>query len=336
MTNKDKWLTVLVSFVLLLLCTGAGLGVPAGTAATVSDSDALTNADKSGTTDGDVQAADRTRTTAAVTQDRLPADILSGAALGGIAGRMPANSSKIFFESMLGRKLSAYRTYSDTAEELNALFSGEVAAIWAADVTAQYLMRTVDGLMLLDTSDMAAIENMDEPRFEFAMAARNDEDGQALAESLNQALDYLEKYGTLKNLTDEYIDGATQEVTCRESDMVIRDRLHKMYYYDSDTIRVGVTGAVPPIELIDASGEPYGFCVALMDEIGQILKTQVEFVVLDNETAFSSLMSGRVDVIFCYATGRITTEGSKSWCMTRGYFPMYRYEFLTRSAAEEK
>lgn len=299
MTVKGKWLTILVCFLILLICSGVG--------ASGRDSEKKTGTEI--TEYGD-------------------ADFLKGASLGGVIGRMPTNSSKIFFESVTGRKLGSYKAYSNPDEVLYALRNGDIKAAWFTDVSAAYLLDTVDGLAELDTSGMADIENTDESRFEFAMAARNDDEGLELVENLNNALDYLEKYGTLEALTEKYICNAAECEPFTEKDMVIRDKLHKMYYYAAEPIYVGVTGAVPPIELLDESGRPYGFCVALMDEIGQVLKCQVNFIALDNETAFSSLMSGRVDVIFCYGAGRITTEGTKSWCMTRGYYPMQRYEFL--------
>ena len=67
-----------------------------------------------------------------------------------------------------------------------------------------------------------------------------------------------------------------------------------------------------------------------MDEIGSRLNRRIKFVVLDNETAFTSLMSGRVDMIFCYGTGRKTTENKASYIMTDGYLSMQKYRFLKR------
>ena len=40
-------------------------------------------------------------------------------------------------------------------------------------------------------------------------------------------------------------------------------------------------------------------------------------------------MKGRVDLIFAYGTGEITTESKKKFITTAGYYPMKNYEFLT-------
>lgn len=294
MTNKNKWLTILACFAGLMLLAAVG-------AWNISE------------------------------QETEPIDNLGRARLVGVTGRMPDNSAKIFFESMIGRKLASYTGCGSIDECLAALYSDDADAMWVPDVSARYLADRDYDLEIMDTSDMAAIENTEEPRFAFGMAARNDAEGRTLVEQLDYALDFLEGDGILEVLKSDYIDNALDAEPYTVKNMVVNDSVHKLYYYSSDPIIVGVTGAVPPLELIDANGRPYGFCVALMDEVGQVLQRGVEFVVLDNETAFTSLMSGRVDVIFCYGSGRITTEGTKEWCMTRGYYDMLRYEFLYRN-----
>lgn len=242
--------------------------------------------------------------------------------LGGVAGRMPESSSKIFFESMLGRKLSAYRAYGSMDETLYALRAGDVAAIWACDVSARYLLKTEDDLKQIDISDTSDIQHTSEARFEFGMATANTSSGRELSEELDSALLILKQNGTLEQLTAYYIDEADQaELLSASASGSGAGRARKL--------RVGITGAVPPIELIDDRGIPYGFCVALMNELGRSIDRDIEFVVLDNETIFSQLMDGYIDVVFCYGAGRITTEGEKSHVMTSGYYPMQRYEFLT-------
>lgn len=295
MTNKGKWMTVLACAVLLALLTMFGAW----------------------------------RKVDHVDPGRIAsADDLKGKRLGGVTGRMPDNSAKIFFESMLGRKLSGYTGYGSIDECLYALHSGSVDAIWACDITADYLMKQDERLAVLDNTQLAAIENTEEARFSFGMAAANDEEGQKLVDELNLAIDYLRSDGTLERLESDYISGACDAEKLQPSDMVVNDDIHKIYYYSTEPITVGITGTVAPLELIDEDGKPYGYCVALMDEVGQVLQRGVKFVVLDPETAFTSLMSGRVDVIFAYGSGKITTEGTKAWCVTDGYCDMQRYEFL--------
>ena len=295
MTNKSKWLTILVCFALLLLLTGMGFKKPAAKGGKLTSADDLT-----------------------------------GKALVGVSGRMPDNSAAIFFRSLTGRKLGSYKGLGSIDECLYALKSGSASVLWTTDVTAKYLMQKDETLAKLDISDMAAIQNTAEPRFSFGMAAPDTEKGRELIGQINEALDYIRGDGILDTLTSTYIDHALDESTKKftQKDMVVNDSIHKLFYRTNKTLTVGVTGAVPPVELLDENGKPYGFCVALMDEVAQILQRRVKFVVLDNETAFSSLLRGKVDIIFSYGAGRITTESSKSWVMSEGYLDVQDYEFL--------
>lgn len=295
MTNKSKWLTILVCFVLLLLLTGAGFKKPAAKGGKLSSADDLT-----------------------------------GKTLVGVSGRMPDNSAAIFFRSLTGRKLGRYKGLGSIDECLYALKSGSASVLWTTDITAKYLMQKDETLAKLDTSDMAAIQNTAEPRFSFGMAAANTEKGRALIDEISQTLIFLRADGTLDDLKSKYIDGALDEGTAKYGvkDMMVNDKVHKVFYSQNKVLKVGVTGAVPPVELIDENGRPYGYCCALMDMIGLVLQRSVKFVVLDNETAFSSLMSGKVDLIFSYGAGKVTTEGTKSWVMSEGYLDVQDYEFL--------
>lgn len=255
------------------------------------------------------------------------ADDLAGGTLGGIAGRMPANSAKIFFESMLGRRLGAYEDYSGMDECLCALKSGRADAIWVTGLTADYLISGDDTLAVLDKSGMADIMNLPEGRFEFGMAVKNSKEGRAVKEGLDEAIKYLEDCGRLEEIRAEYIDNARSAKLFTSKDVVKETRVYSDLK-DRNTWYIGITGAVLPLELIDSAGRPYGFCAMLADEIGVYLQRPVELVVLDNETVFSSLMSGKIDAVFCYGAGKITTEGSKNWLMTEPYCSCSGYEFL--------
>lgn len=263
------------------------------------------------------------------------ADDLKAAALCGVTGRMPDTSAEIFFRSLTGRRVGSYTGYGSIDECLTALKSGKADVLWTTDLTAGYLMTLDKDLLKLDTSDMAAIENTVEPRFSFGMAAADTEKGKELIDSVNYAIDYMKSDGILDKLKAKYIDGAAEAEPFYAKNMVVNDSLHKAYYHATKPLVIGVTGATPPLELIDGDGRPYGFCVAFADELGQIMQRGVRFVVLDNETAFTSLMSGRVDLIFAYGAGRVTTESGRNWIMSEGYLDMQKYEFLYIGADKE-
>jgi len=305
MKTKEKLLTVLAAFLVLIMLGGTGAWK----------------------TDSKAAEATEDSTSPRTNKVAVSVDTLSNKTLVGVAGRMPANSSKIFFESILGRKLKSYKALKNMEECINELKSGHATAIWACDITAKYLLEKDNTLALIDTSDMAAIENTDEPRFEFGMAIKNTKEGEALRDSINEALDNLKTSGIIDNLRKVYIDEAATAERFTEDDMLTSKSSYKKLV-KKDTLYIGVTGSIPPLDMFDDNGRPYGFSAALSDSIGQCLQRPVELVRLDNETAFSSLMSGRVDVVFAYGSGMITTEGQKEWLMTKGYCPMQKYEFI--------
>ena len=301
MKTKNKLLTVLVVFLLLLLLAGFGAFKPK-----VSK-----------------QETDPSKTE----QDKVNTiEKKSSLKLGGIESRMPENSAQVFFTSTMGKKISKYTSYKNMDESLLALRSGEVDAIWACDVTAKYLVKTNKDLEILDNSSMADIQKTEDARFSFGMALKDTKESETLREEINTVLAGMRKDGTLQSIVEEYIENAAD----------LDDKGDDEKYYPSkmrsasgkSVIKVGVTGAVSPIELLDKEGTPYGFCVALMDEIGVRLGKKIIFVTMDNETAFTSLMSGRVDMLFTYGTGRKTTESKQNHIMTDGYYDMQRYEFV--------
>ena len=301
MKAKNKLLTILAVFLCVLLLTGIGAfkHKPAGIPS------------------GNTSVSGKTRLK-----------------LGGIQSRMPENSALVFFGSTLGQTLSKYTAYKNMDEALYALRTGEVDAVWTCDVTADYLLETDQDLELLDYEAMSDIQKTDEARFEFGMALKDSETSKKLRDSINLVFSDMKQDGSLEKLTYSYIENAAAQDLLPEEARKYPNSMKSVS--GNGVIKVGITGAVSPIELIDTEGEPYGFCVALMDEIGTRLSKRIEFTVLDNETAFTSLMSGKVDLIFAYATGRTTTEYKQNYIMTDGYYKMQRYEFLKLKAEKSQ
>ena len=290
MPDKEKWLAILVCFLFLIICAGAGIYK------------------KEEASSGIVSSQE-----------------LDGRYLGGVAGRMPANSAKIFFESMLGVRLSGYNGYKSPAEALYALKTGKVAAIWATDTTADFLTGSDASLVLVDNEGTADINFLPECRFEYALAVKNNASGRQLADELDAVIELSTQSGRLKKLIDVYITGACDASKYSEKDMSVNQS-----YPEGELLKIGITGAAEPIELVDESQRPYGFCVAFADELGTGLQRPVELVVLDNETIFSSLMAGRIDAVFCYGKPKqITTEGTKSWITTKGYYNCEGYRLIS-------
>ena len=85
---------------------------------------------------------------------------LSGARVGGVKSYMGPEASGIYFESLIGSDISAYREYDTFDDAVAGLKAGEVDAIWACDVTADYAVRRYEGLEILSSEGMAATANL--------------------------------------------------------------------------------------------------------------------------------------------------------------------------------
>ena len=71
---------------------------------------------------------------------------------------------------------------------------------------------------------------------------------------------------------------------------------------DAATITVAVTGDLPPIDYVDASGKPSGFNAALLAELGRKMRVNMKLVNLEANARASALASGRVDAVFWFET----------------------------------
>jgi len=66
----------------------------------------------------------------------------------------------------------------------------------------------------------------------------------------------------------------------------------------AETIRVGVTGALPPVDYFTEAGKPAGYSTRILAEISRRIGYNIEFVSVDPSARVLALSSGKVDVIF--------------------------------------
>ena len=109
-----------------------------------------------------------------------------------------------------------------------------------------------------------------------------------LKNSFDAAINSMKKDGTLATLTETFIDKPTLKPTA----------VSMPKFDDADTIRVGITGDLPPLDLILADGTPAGFNTAVLAEISNRIGENIELVQIDSAARAVALTSGKVDVIF--------------------------------------
>ena len=95
---------------------------------------------------------------------------------------------------------------------------------------------------------------------------------------------------TLNRLTKEYITDINAETDPPAVDLPV--------FPNASTIKVAVTGDLPPLDFVSADGKPAGFNTAVLAEIGNRLLKNIELVNIDSGARAAALNSKQVDVVF--------------------------------------
>jgi len=124
--------------------------------------------------------------------------------------------------------------------------------------------------------------------------------GSGLKAPIDQALEELKQAGVLDALIDTWLsDEAMKQDPVPEELTVIPD---------AETIRVGISGTLAPMDYATADGKPGGFNVALFGEISKILGKNVEFITIDPDAKFMALSSDTIDLFFWNFYGYFISE----------------------------
>ena len=203
------------------------------------------------------------------------------------AGEQQFNDYLKNLESQVTRnhlKLSANYTFYDNLTGMQlGLQSGEVDEISTYKCVADYLIVRQPGIEI-------KTDNVFDPPLKDNFCCAVKSDRSELLDALNNAIDAMKDDGTLEKLTKQFIadqnDGA-------EPDAVEMPKLE-----GAETIKVAVTGDLPPIDLITADGKPAGFNTAVLAEISKLINKNFELVSIESTARASALSSGAVDIVF--------------------------------------
>ena len=184
--------------------------------------------------------------------------------------------------SKLNLKLTTYNPvfYDNLNSMLLALDSGEIKAISTYECVARYITAHNPKYEIATDNSLEFID-----AFCFAMLETNVQ----LRDDVDAFIFDIQTDGTLERLTKEYIT----DVTNNDPPAVEIE-----HFDDADTIKIALTGDLPPLDLILADGKPAGFNTALLAEMGRRLHKNIEIVHIDSGARASALTSGRVDLIF--------------------------------------
>ena len=116
------------------------------------------------------------------------------------------------------------------------------------------------------------------------------EEDAVLKDAFDKALQAMIDDGTLINLTKKYITNLTADEEPPATEMP--------HIAGAATIKVAVTGDLPPLDLVLANGTPAGFNTAVLAEISKRIGKNLEIIDIDSGARASALQGKVVDVLF--------------------------------------
>lgn len=199
------------------------------------------------------------------------------------ASEQKMNEILKFAQEKAGVKIIKHSiTYYDSLTNMQmGLESGNVNEISTYKSVADYLTGKVGKFEVLSNHSTKLKDS-----FSFAVLKDNTE----LKNQLNSTLDDLKADGTLEKLTKTYI---TDLQPGEEPPAVEIEK-----FEGAETLKVAVTGDLPPLDLVLADGKAAGFNTAMLAEIGKKLHRNIELVNVDSAARATALTSKNVDVMF--------------------------------------
>ena len=186
--------------------------------------------------------------------------------------------------------LSAEYKYFDKMNDMQlALESGQIDMLSTYQNVANYMLKQKDDKEILPSE-----KNLSDS---FCFAVR--EDDTLLKDDLNKAIKEMETDGTLSNLSKEYITSLKDGAELPAVKIIEID--------GAETIKVAVTGDLPPFDMISADGTPTGYSTAVLAEISRRINKNIELISVDSGARASILSSNGADVIFWVAVPEDST-----------------------------
>ena len=115
-------------------------------------------------------------------------------------------------------------------------------------------------------------------------------DETALKDNLDKVIDEMKADGTLDKLINDYVTNPEKGKPLPAVEIPMTEGAY--------TIKVGVTGDLPPLDYVSADGKPAGFNTALLAEIAKRSGINISLVDIDSGARAAALNSKLIDVVF--------------------------------------
>ncbi len=171
--------------------------------------------------------------------------------------------------------------YDKLTSMLLGLDSSSIQEMSVYDCVAKYLTERNDKFVPVEQQGQKLSDS-------FCCAVRM-EDAQLKAD-LDRVIGEMKQDGTLDKLTKEYIKDLKKGEAPPAVPIPMVD--------GAPTLKIAITGDLPPLDLVKADGTAAGFNTAVLSEIAQRLGKNMEIIQVDSAARASALVSKKVDVVF--------------------------------------
>lgn len=220
------------------------------------------------------------------------------------------------FAPQNGNKLDIIiKFYNSLNSLLLVLNKNEISEIVLPEASAQYVIR--------NNNNFEPTLTLRSPHYHgLAFGFRHD--AEPLRNAFNDALASLTQNWTLSALEARYISNLNT------------DPVEFMHFDKPDaTIKVAITGDLPPFDLISENGVPAGYNTAILAEIGRALNFNIELVEVDAGARTAALVSGRADVVFWYElAGPTSYDAPDGVILSEPYYYWDKFVHIHRKAPQ--
>ena len=171
------------------------------------------------------------------------------------------------------------RFYGNFAAMIMAMNAGELDEFAVSQPVGEYIIAVNPDF------SVACATRITGSAFVFGFRAEN---GGAMRDKFNAALADMSTLDTLKL---KY---------CSNPGKCDPDTVQFESFPDADTVKIAVTGDLPPLDFVAADGNAAGFNTAILSEIGRRTKINIKLVYVETAARTTALTSGRADCIFWY------------------------------------
>ena len=186
--------------------------------------------------------------------------------------------------------------YDNMSSMLMALQAKDIYVMILADSVAQYIVAQNDSLMIAPEREG---EGLNQNTASYQMMMR--EEDTDIQQKFNDAIVELKEEGVIDELIETHIKGHMDGSNPKPVEIPAID--------GADTVKVAVTGDLPPLDFVAADGTPAGFNMALLAEIAKKANINIEVVQVDTGARAAALTSGRADVIFWVNSNSCSVHG---------------------------